>query len=211
MKTLLRIDSSPRGKNSLSKQLADFFEKHWILENKSELIIKRNLSSIQIPHLNDKTIKAFHTPEENMTDEIIHATSLINKLIAEIKGFDEILISSPLHNLTVPSNLKSFIDQVVRINQTYKNSENEIKGFLTGKKVYLITTKGGFIKNPNLEKYDFQERYLKAILGYMGIETEAVFSLEGTSNERIIQNNINEVREFISHHFTNKRHKQSAS
>lgn len=189
MKKLLRIDCSSRIIGSHSRELADFFEKKWIIENPDGLVIRRDLVKQPLPHIQNNTIEGFFTPTQYATAESKQATALSDELISELKSAHEVLISSPLYNLNIPSNLKAYFDQVVRIGHTFDINENGYTGLLENKEVFIITAKGGVFKGTSMEKFDFQESYLKAILGHMGIKTPKIFSLEGTSESKILEEN----------------------
>ncbi|RKR07867.1 FMN-dependent NADH-azoreductase [Maribacter vaceletii] len=189
MKTLLRIDCSSRIIGSHSRELADFFEGKWIAENPDGMVIRRDLVKQPLPHIQNNTIEGFYTPIQFATSEIKEATALSDELISELKSAHEVLISSPLYNLNIPSNLKAYFDQVVRIGHTFDIYENGYNGLLENKKAFIITAKGGVYKGTSMEKFDFQESYLKAILGHMGIKTQEIFSLEGTSESKIVEKN----------------------
>lgn len=183
MKTLLRIDCSARLSGSHSRELADYFEKRWLNVNSHGIVIRRDLLKKQIPHIRNETIEGFYTPAAFMTPEIKEATALSDELIAELKSVDEVLINSPLYNLNIPSNLKAYLDQVVRIGFTFNINENGYYGLLENKIAHLITVKGGMYKGTPMEQYDFQESYLQTILGHMGIKKQNIFSLEGTTGD----------------------------
>ena len=202
MKKLLRLNCSSRISGSHSRELADYFEKKWKITNPDGIVICRDLVNEQLPHIQNDTIEGFYTPDEYSTPEIKEATALSDKLIAELKSVDEILINSPLYNLNVPSNLKAYLDQIVRIGQTFNINENGYYGLLKNKRAYLITAKGGVYKGTPMEQYDFQEPYLRAILGHMGIKTQRLFSLEGTSDSKVIEHNKLALRNDIDQSFT---------
>lgn len=189
MKTLLRIDCSSRTEGSHSRALADYFEKNWKAANPKSTIIYRDLTKHQLPHIQNNTIEGFYTPIEHLSPENKKATALSDALIEELKSADDILISSPLYNLNVPSNLKSYLDQIVRIGHTFNINENGYYGLLENKLAYLVTVKGGVYKGTFMEQYDFQEPYLKAILGHMGIKIKEIFSLEGSSDKQTLEQN----------------------
>ncbi|GAA3618863.1 FMN-dependent NADH-azoreductase [Flavivirga jejuensis] len=199
MKTLLRIDCSSRTQGSHSRALADYFEKNWKALNPEGTIIYRDLAKDHIPHIQNNTIEGFFTPPEHMSFENKKATTLSDELIMELITAHEILISSPLYNLNVPSNLKAYLDQVVRIGHTFNINKKGYYGLLEDKLAYLITVKGGTYKDTFMEQYDFQEPYLKAILGHMGIKVQESFSLEGASDVQsleqkkiVLENTINQ-------------------
>ena len=204
MKTLLRIDCSSRTTGSHSRLLADYFENNWKKVYPKGDVIYRDLTKQQIPHIQNKTIEGFYTSPEQMTPETRDATALSDELIAELKSANEILISSPLYNLNIPSNLKAYLDQVVRIGFTFNINENGYYGLLNNKKSHLITVKGGVFKGTPMEQYDFQEPYLQAILGHMGIKTQQLFSLEGSSDSKILEQNKLLLQSVIDQSFKNK-------
>ncbi len=182
MKILLRIDCSSRKDGSHSRKLADVFEKNWKLANENGKIIYRDLAVFEVPHISNDTIEAFYTPENNLTLKQKEALLISDEFISELYAADEILISSPLYNLNVPSSLKAYFDQVVRPNKTFSTKDNgTIVGMLAQKVAHLVLVKGGFYENTVLEPFDFQKPYLEAILQFIGISVRNVFSLEGTS------------------------------
>jgi FMN-dependent NADH-azoreductase len=201
MKKLLRLDCSSRTVGSHSRELADYFEKKWLIANPDGMVIRRDLAREQPPHIQNNTIEGFYTPEEYSTTETKEATALSDKLIAELKSVDEVLINSPLYNLNVPSNLKAYLDQIVRIGHTFSLNEKGYYGLLENKIAYLITAKGGQYKGTPMEKYDFQEPYLRAILAHMGIETQGLFSLEGAADSTVIEFNKGALKKEIDQSF----------
>ena len=78
-------------------------------------------------------------------------------------------------NFAIPSLLKAWIDQVVRIGKTVAYGPHGPKGLLGGKKVIVITARGGaYEKGTPGEKFDFQEPYLRHIFGFIGL-TDVTF------------------------------------
>lgn len=199
MKTLLRIDSSSRIEGSHSRELADHFQEEWLNLHRDGVVLSRDLTLQLVPHIEQLTIQGFYTSDEDHTAATREATALSDELISELEEADEVLISSPLYNLNVPSNLKAYFDQVVRVGRTFKVSEEGFVGLLASKKCHLITVKGGVYKDSPLEGLDFQDPYLHSILGMMGMQIEGSYTLEGTNqlihslSERVV-----EVKELIS-------------
>lgn len=204
MKTLLRIDSSSRIEGSHSRELADYFEATWKRSHPNGNVIYRDLARQLVPHIPNSTIEGFYTPEEHVSTETIKSTALSDELISELKSTDEVLISSPLYNLNIPSSLKAYIDHVTRIGHTFNINEKGYYGLLNNKKAYIVTVKGGSYKGTVMEQFDFQEPYLYAILGHMGIEVEKLFSLEGTGDKNLLFENRKEIHKTIDTMFNNK-------
>lgn len=189
MRKLLRIDCSSRIVGSHSRALADYFEKNWVKANLDGDVVYLDLAKKQIPHIQNQTIEGFYSPLGQLSPEHKKATALSDKLIEELKFTDDILISSPLYNLNIPSNLKAYLDHVVRVGHTFNVNEKGYYGLLENKSAFLVTVKGGSYKDTYMEQYDFQEPYLRAILGHMGIKTQEIFSLEGSSDAKLLEHN----------------------
>jgi len=96
-------------------------------------------------------------------------------LIEEIKAADTIVIGAPMYNFAVSSLLKGWIDQIVRMGKTFSYDTNGPQGLLENKMVIVITARGGaYEKGTPREKYDFQEPWLRHILGFIGL-TDVTF------------------------------------
>jgi FMN-dependent NADH-azoreductase len=52
-------------------------------------------------------------------------------------------------------------------------------GMLKGKKVYVFTARGGVYTQGPAESMDFQEPYLRAILGFIGLTDVTFIHVEG--------------------------------
>ena len=63
----------------------------------------------------------------------------------ELFWADYLLLGIPMYNLSVPSNFKAYIDNIVQINRTFSfNSENDsFKGLLGNKKALIINPSSG--------------------------------------------------------------------
>jgi FMN-dependent NADH-azoreductase len=80
-----------------------------------------------------------------------------------------------MYNFAIPSVLKAWIDQIVRIGKTITYGPNGPQGLLGEKKVFVITARGGaYEKGTPSEKFDFQEPYLRHIFGFIGL-TDVTF------------------------------------
>jgi FMN-dependent NADH-azoreductase len=171
---LLRVDSSAR-RNSISRQLTDQFVETWRHENPKGEVIERNLASTHLPIITDEWVGAAYSDPSSHTPEQKAALAISNELVEELLAADAIVISSPMYNFTIPAQLKGWIDNIVRAGRTVLWSAQGPQGALTGKKVFVITSRGGsFRPGTPAEKFDFQEPYLRHVLAFMGI-TDVTF------------------------------------
>ncbi len=179
---LLRIDASSRIENSDSRAMANQFQKQWQTSNPKGEVILRDIIQTPITHISQKTIAGFYTPPEHLTPDLKKATVLSDELITELKRSNVLLISTPMYNFGVPSALKAWIDQIVRINTTFGvNDQGEFYGIVAGIKAYIITTSGAAYGSKEMKALDFLQPYLQTVLGLIGITDVTFIPLEGTT------------------------------
>lgn len=166
---LLRIDSSAR-QNSISRQLTAKFVEEWRKEHTDGQVIERNLVTTHLPHITDEWVQAVHTDPASLTAEQKEVLATSDVLIEELRQADAIVIGAPMYNFAIPAPLKAWIDQIVRVGQTVLFSATGPQGILKGKKVYVITSRGGaFRPGTPTERFDYQEPYLRHILAFIGL------------------------------------------
>lgn len=181
--TLLRIDASARVAHSFSRQIADAAQEAWQQAHPDGAVIHRDLASHPLPHIENATIQGFYTPPSEMTEELRTATSLSDTLIAELKCAHTVLIASPIYNFSVPSALKAWIDQVVRIGHTFAYEDGQFRGLVQGPRAVLALAYGAGEYQGPLAQMDHLRPYLLALLGFLGITDIQVLAAEATTSE----------------------------
>ena len=165
MSTLLHIQVSPMGENSISLSIAEEFLKAWRETNPSGNIIERNLATNPVPVLDGEAIFADYTPAADRPEAMAAKRALRQNLIDEITGVDEIVVSTPLWNWGIPSPLKAYIDQII-IPGVLDGSG--AKG-LAGKKVTAMIAQGGSYKpGAPREGWDYGSGYLELVFTALG-------------------------------------------
>lgn len=182
MATLLHLDSSPLD-SSISRELTKEFVKSWKAKNPTGTVIDRNLSTNAPKPLNQTWVGAAFTPEAGRTEEQKAVLAPSDALIAELDQADEIVIGVAMHNFSIPSVLKLWIDQVVRSGKTFSYGANGPQGLLQGKKATILIASGGVYKaGTPAGAMDFVEPYLRAVLGFIGI-TDVNFVTAGGASQ----------------------------
>jgi FMN-dependent NADH-azoreductase/ketosteroid isomerase-like protein len=176
MKTLLRLDSSIRLSGSYTRTLTDYYERAWLNENPDGEVIHRCLVNDSIPHFTEEALENFITPYASSNDN-----TLSDRLIAELKKSDHLLIGSPLYNLSLPSSLKAYLDHVVRSTATFVVEDDHYRGLLHNTSATLITARSGISSADYVD--DYQTGYLKSILNFIGIGNIEVISVEATGSD----------------------------
>ena len=170
---LLQIDSSARA-GSVTRPLTAKFADEWRKNNPTGEVIQRDLSTTMLPLITDDW-KATQMDPSKLSPAHRNYLSVSDALIGEVQVADTIVIGAPMYNFAIPSLLKAWIDQVVRIGKTVAYGPHGPKGLLGGKKVIVITARGGaYEKGTPGEKFDFQEPYLRHIFGFIGL-TDVTF------------------------------------
>lgn len=166
---LLHIDSSFR-KHSVSRAVTAGFIEVWKRTYPQGEIIERDLAKQVMPHITDEWVGAMHTPADQRSPMQHMELGLSDQLIKEVKAADVILIGSPMYNFSISAPLKAWIDMVVRTGETVDFSQRPPVGLLHGKRVVVVTSRGGrYAVGTPTAPFDFQEPYLRHILGLMGM------------------------------------------
>ncbi len=182
MSTLLHIDSSPLGNTSISRHLSEEFVQNWQRRNPHGKVINRDLSVNPPPVITAAWIVASFTPEEARTQEQQEMLALSDALIAELETADEYVIGVPMHNFTIASALRLWIDQVARAGKTFAYVDGRPVGTLRGKKATFLVASGG-VYGPGsaVASYNFVEPYLRTFFGFLGVTDVQAHAAGGAS------------------------------
>ena len=174
MKTLLQLKTSLFSDQGESSRLSNHFVENWKARNPNGRVIVRDLALEPVPHLDASGFKAFLTKAAERTTEQARIVSYSDALIEELKLADEVVIGLPLYNFSVPSALKAYIDHVARSGVTFRYTASGPVGLLTGKKVHVFATRGGYYAGTPL---DTQTAYVRDVLRFMGLtDVEFVYA-----------------------------------
>ena len=182
MATLLKIDSSPMGDHSISRKLTTQFAASWRKAHPGGEVISRDLTRTDLPPVNGVWVGAAYTPEDARSRDQREALAASDTLIAELERADEYVFGVPMHNFSIPSTLKLWIDQVARAGKTFSYGADGPKGLLKGKKATLLIASGGVYEHGTvMASLNFVTPYLKAVFGFIGVTDVTIISAEGTA------------------------------
>jgi FMN-dependent NADH-azoreductase len=178
-KTLLHLDSSPLAATSISRHLTAEYVRNWQLTNPDGIVITRDTTTSAIPPLTADWIAAAYTPEAALNPAQRELLGLSETLVAELQSADEYVLGVPMHNFSIPSTLKLWIDQIVRVNKTFSYATGTPVGLLTGKRATIIIAAGGsYDPGTALASYNYAEPYLRTLLAFLGV-TDTTFIAAG--------------------------------
>jgi len=180
MHHLLFVTSSLFGEASKSRLLGSEFVDAWRRTHHGTHVVERVLSADTMPHLTQEVLVAAATPVEARTPGQQAAAALADTLIAEVEAADVIVIATPMYNFTISSMLKAWVDHIARAGRTFRYTPHGPEGLLHDKTVFVATARGGFYRADSpYAALDFQEPYLRAILGFLGITDVTFVHAEG--------------------------------
>jgi FMN-dependent NADH-azoreductase len=182
MANLLKIDVSPRGDASYSRQLGETFLAEFQAAKPGSNVVTRDLAKNQPTYVDLQWIAGAFSPPDQLTEEHKAALKLSNDIIAEVQAADHILITTPMYNFQVPAVLKAWIDHLVRVGVTVNYTANGPEGQIHGKKVTVIVASAGdYPAGTPGAAYDLLTPYLKHIFAFVGLTDVTFLSAGGAS------------------------------
>lgn len=168
MSRLLVIETSPRGKYSISRNLASMFIDEWMAAHPDGEVVERDLAKMELPYVNLPWLRASLTPIEKHTPEMKDVLVPSNEMVDELLAADHIVISTPVYNYNIPANLKSYVDHIVRKGRTPGMTG---EGLVHGKVCTVLMASGGvYTEGSPIRDRDIATQYLRLILKVIGIE-----------------------------------------
>jgi FMN-dependent NADH-azoreductase len=171
MNYILVIDSAVSGDASVSKALVREAVAA-LTDGEPARVVHRDLGRDPVPHLTEATMAGVRGVPATDAERATRAFS--DELIAELRAADTIVIGAPMYNFSVATGLRAWFDHVLRAGETFSYSEAGPKGLLTGKRAIVVESRGGLYSEGPAKAVDFQEPYLRHLLGFMGL-TDVTF------------------------------------
>lgn len=184
MKRVLIINASVRDKKSHSRKLTELFMENWQQKYPEDIFTFREVGLNVVPPIDERWIASAFTNPKNRTEANQKGVRLSDELIKELKENDIYVIGSPMYNWSIPSGLKAYIDQIMRINETWRfrsgKPDGDYVGLLQDKRMFILSSRGdtGYGENEKNEHMNFQSTYLKFIFGIMGVTDITTISLD---------------------------------
>jgi FMN-dependent NADH-azoreductase len=181
MPTLLVIDSSPL-ESSISRELTREYVKGWKAKYPAGRVVERDLTVNTPKPVDQAWIGAAYTPEDALTAEQKTLLQPAEELFDELQSADEYVFGVAMHNFSIPSVLKLWIDQVTRRGKTFNYDANGPKGLLKGKKATILIASGGVYESGSPGGVmNFADTYLQTILRFWGVSDVTVIAAGGAS------------------------------
>ena len=196
--TILHIDTSASLETSNSRAISDYIVEKVIESGVSSgTIIRRDLAKQLLPQISAEDLIDLHSSSESDRESLKQHFELSENLITELKSSDTLVMGVPMYNFGVPVVLKQWIDYIARAGQTFKYTDKGPVGLSGVKQAFVVIASGG---TPVASTMDHLSPYLKAILGFIGVETVHIIDAAGSkgATEKVITEAKAQVDEIFS-------------
>ncbi|MER9234734.1 NAD(P)H-dependent oxidoreductase [Mesorhizobium sp. M0622] len=176
MATILHIDASARVSRSLSRALSAKFIEAWMARNPGDRVIRRDIGANPPPATTEPWIAAVFAKPEQLTEDQRQLIAFSDTLITELEAADIIVLGTPMYNYGMPTALKGWVDQVVRVNKTFTfdlgRGDFPLEPVLSDKTLVLLSSCGEFGFEPGGIRghMNHLDTHLRAIKHYLGVD-----------------------------------------
>ena len=179
---ILHVICSPRGQVSESYRISQKIIGFLLKSEPTATLVDRVIGSGTITHADGNYATALGSTQQSfIAPSWVGSFSQSEDLIRELESSDFVVIGTPMHNFTVPSALKAWIDHIVRVRRTFNVTTEGKVGTLRDRPVFVAVSSGGRYSGERARQPDFLTPYLKAILATIGLHDLTFFSIEGTA------------------------------
>ncbi len=170
---LLHIVATPRSSSSHTLKVSEAFIGSLTAGRDDVQVEVVDLYNCDLPALAGDNIEAKYTLLVGQPIDKTHQESWrqIELLIERFLAADAYVISTPMWNLSIPYALKYYIDCIVQPGYLFRyDPTGQVVPLVLGKKMLCVSARGGdYSAGSHLHAYDFQQPYLRAIFGFVGI------------------------------------------
>ncbi len=161
MPQLFRLDASLSTDTSVSREVADTFQKIWSLEHPDGVVVRRDLGAAPVPLLDSVAVGARFVPAGERSPAQVAAVRLAETLTDELVSSDAYLFAVPLYNWTNPASVQAWIDRIFTA-APLRAGEGEP---IAGRPAVVVHSRGGgYGPGTPREGWDHAEPYLRRIL-----------------------------------------------
>ena len=147
-----------------------------------------NLYNEDIPELTAETLPLYGSVYDEKSSLSKREQQILARraeLIEQFKAADRLIIAMPMHNFTVTSRLKDYVDNIIMGGQTFQFSENGPQGLMGGHKALLVQSSGSVYSTGPLAPWEQSYPFLRTVFGMLGFDSTDIVRAEGTTDPNI--------------------------
>lgn len=169
----IKANAKPEGRSRTFKVSDNFVEKYRKAHPEDEIttldLYKENIDFLPMGEL-DLILRPDMGRDRNHP---------ILKYAYQFLEADKIIIAAPFWNLGFPAILKAYLDYITINGITFKYTEEGPVGLCSGKKAIHFVARGGNYSTEPYSSFEMGDRYLRTLLGFMGIQDFTTIAAEG--------------------------------
>lgn len=113
---------------------------------------------------------------EPLTEEERKVADRMSEILRQFKSAKRYVIAMPLHNFSIPSKLKDYIDNILIAKETFAYTDKGSVGLLhDGRNVLVIQASDGVYTNQDwYTEVEYSHKYLKSMFNFMGVDYQII-------------------------------------
>jgi FMN-dependent NADH-azoreductase len=195
MGIVLDLFALPRAERSRTRKLRDAFFRAYFEQHPDTQRLQVDLAANfnDLPAWDEWDVQTKFEMlygEGNLDEDMAARWNALSRWTDQLHAANLVVVSTPMWNLSIPWQLKRWIDAVVQARLTFEVHKGQFRGLLTGRPVVLLVTRdGSYGTTSPLAAWDHQVPYLKTILGFMGLGPfhEVIAEPMGFSGPKVAQ------------------------
>jgi FMN-dependent NADH-azoreductase len=176
---LLHIDSSILGQNSATRELSAAWVNNWRSRHAHADIRYLDLAAEPLPHLSAESFAARALSAEQRSAVQQQELAASDRAMDDFLDADVVVIGAPMYNFSIPSQLKAWIDRIAVAGKTFRYTASGPEGLAKGKKVVIVSARGGVYSAGPRAPMDHQESYLRTVFAFLGVTDIEFVRAEG--------------------------------
>jgi FMN-dependent NADH-azoreductase len=183
MTTILHLDASARTTRSLSRRASHLFVDAWLAQRPDDRVIRRDLAADPPPHVTEAWIAACFTAPEKRDAAMRTVLAWSDAAIAELEAAELIIMGTPMYNYGMPSALKAWFDQVIRVGRTFSfdlgRGDWPLEPIMAGKKLVVLSARGefGFASGGVRGHWNHLDPHIATCAHYIGVAQDAIHTV----------------------------------
>lgn len=165
MNEILVISCSPKGDKSPGDRLAKEMIESLRSGHPNLKVSSLDLAATPVSPISDAYAEAIVGGADASDPALVES----ERLITQLERCDALVITTPIHNFTLPAALKLWIDNVVRARRTFTAGPSGKVGLLRDRPVFVVISSGGVHRGPSANQPEFLTAYLRHVLGCVGL------------------------------------------
>ncbi len=190
MARLLYITANPKEeKESFSLSVGRAFLNAYRQQQPEDQIVELDIYKMgKLPYIDADVFNGWGKLQQGSSFEQLSAeekakVSQINELTDQFVAADKYVFVTPLWNLSIPPKMKAYIDTICVAGKTFKYTETGPVGLLNDKRAVHIQASGGVYSQGPGRDFEFGNRYITALLSFLGIPEIKSVIVEGMAQE----------------------------